>query len=175
MATVTCPGCLERDERIADLGRRVAGLGARLATNATNASVPPSANPPDAPRLPPKRPTGRTPGAPPGPSAHLKRRLPPERLSRVVSFAPTHCDRCHEPLPATAAPEDPPPSWHQVADLPPVTALVVAYRGEYRTCTRRGARDHAAIPADVQAHGAGPLPGPTWPAVTTSASAASKR
>jgi hypothetical protein len=43
MATVTCPGCQERDERIAALERRVAelealarDLSARLGTNATN-------------------------------------------------------------------------------------------------------------------------------------------
>jgi hypothetical protein len=57
MATATCPGCLERDERIATLERRVAERGAtvrdlqaRLGTNASNSSVPPSANPPGAPK-----------------------------------------------------------------------------------------------------------------------------
>src|SRR5438874_2584787 len=59
MATVTCPGCQERDERIAALERRVAeleatvrDLTARLGTNATNSGTPPSANPPGAPKPP---------------------------------------------------------------------------------------------------------------------------
>ena len=50
-----CPGCSERDARIADLERRLieserrlAELEARLKTNATNSSMPPSANPLDA-------------------------------------------------------------------------------------------------------------------------------
>src|SRR5437588_714710 len=54
MDTVTCPGCRQRDERIATLERRVAELEAtvrdltgRLGTNATNSGTPPSANPPD--------------------------------------------------------------------------------------------------------------------------------
>ena len=57
MATVTCPGCLERDQRIAALERRVAelealvrDLNARLGANATNSGTPPSANPPGAPK-----------------------------------------------------------------------------------------------------------------------------
>ena len=55
MATVTCPGCLERDQRIAALEHRVAelealvrDLNARLGANATNSGTPPSANPPGA-------------------------------------------------------------------------------------------------------------------------------
>ena len=94
MALVTCPGCLERDERILALERRAADLEqrvgdleaqlrealARLGTNATNSSVPPSANPPQAPKPVVKKPTGKQSGAQPGHPAHLKRRLPPERL-----------------------------------------------------------------------------------------------
>jgi hypothetical protein len=62
MTAVTCPGCPERDERIAALERRVAELEAlvrelraRLGTNATNSGTPPSQNPPDAPRPVTKR------------------------------------------------------------------------------------------------------------------------
>src|SRR6266702_2268681 len=122
MATESCPGCRQRDEEIAELRSRVADLEARLTSNATNSGIPPSANPPGAPKLPPKKPTGRPPGGQPGHAAHLKRRLPPERVTRAVTFAPTRCDRCHEPLPPLPAPDDPPPTWHQVAELPPVAA-----------------------------------------------------
>jgi hypothetical protein len=68
MATVTCPGCEERDRRIAALEARVAelealvrDLTARLGANARNASLPPSANPPGSPKPVPKAPTGRQP------------------------------------------------------------------------------------------------------------------
>jgi transposase len=156
MATMSCPGCQQRDAEIADLKRRVAELEARLATNATNSGLPPSANPPDAPKLPPKKRTGRQPGAQPGHPPHLKQRLPPERVNRVVIFAPTQCDHCHQPLPARAAPDDPPATWHQVAELPPVVAQVTEYRGEYRTCSCCGTLNHTPIPADVKAHSVGP-------------------
>ena len=61
MAKVTCTGCLERDQRIATLERRVAeletlvrDLNARLGANATNSGTPPSANPPGAPNPSPR-------------------------------------------------------------------------------------------------------------------------
>src|SRR5262249_11700754 len=89
MEAVTCPGCLERDQRIAALERRVAELEAlvrdfldRIGTNATNSGTPPSANPPQAPKptqtpqtrpqKPPRQPTRRSPrpsSSPPPPSA----------------------------------------------------------------------------------------------------------
>ena len=163
MARVTCPGCLERDAEIVDLKRRVAelealvrDLTARLGANATNSSTPPSANPPNAPKPVTKPPTGNKPGAQPGHPAHLKRRLPPERLARTIPFLPRRCTRCQEPLPAHAGPEDPEPTWHQVAELPPTAAQVTEYQGHYRTCSGCGALNHAPIPAEVKAHSVGP-------------------
>jgi transposase len=56
MAEPTCPGCRERDaviapllQRVAQLERRVAELEGRLGRDASNSSLPPSANPPGAP------------------------------------------------------------------------------------------------------------------------------
>src|SRR5947209_13662472 len=125
MATVSCPGCQQRDQRIAALERRVAELEAtvrdlteRLGTNATNSGTPPSANPPGAPKPVTKEPTGRQRGGQPGHPAHLKCRLPSERVQRVVPFVPRQCQHCQAPLPADPGPRDPEPTWHQVAELP---------------------------------------------------------
>jgi transposase len=156
MATLSCPGCQQRDEEIADLKRRVAELEARLATNATNAGIPPSANPPDAPKLPPKKPTGKKPGGQPGHTAHLKRRLPPARVNQVVTFVPQRCARCQEPLPPNPGPEDPEPTWHQVAELPEMAAHVTEYQGHFRTCPCCGEVNHAPVPQDLKAHSVGP-------------------
>jgi transposase len=163
MGEVPCPGCLERDRRIAELERRVAELEAlvrdlmgRLGANATNSSLPPSANPPQAPKPVAKRPTGKKAGGQPGHQAHLKRRLPPQRASRTVPFVPTHCERCRGPLPAQAGPNDPEPSWHQVAELPPTAAQVTEYQGHYRTCPGCGTLNHAPVPAELRAHSVGP-------------------
>ena len=163
MATVTCPGCLERDARIGVLERRVAeleatvhDLTARLGTNATNSGTPPSANPPGAPKPVTKQRTGKPPGAQPGHPPRLKHRLPPARLDKVIPFVPSHCDRCREPLPPQPAPDDPAPTWHQVAELPKVAARVTEYQGHYRTCPCCGQLNHAPIPADLKATSVGP-------------------
>jgi transposase len=147
---------LERDERIAALERRVAELEARLGTNATNSGTPPSANPPGAPKPVTKKATGRRPGGQPGHPAHLQRRLPPERVQKVVSFVPDRCRRCQEPLPPNPGPGDPEPTWHQVAELPALAARVTEYQGHARTCPCCGTVTHAAIPKDLKAHSIGP-------------------
>ena len=158
-----CPGCQQRDETIAELRLRLTALEARvrdledqLGRNATNSSLPPSANPPGAPKLPPKKPTGRKTGARPGHPAHLRRRLPPERLQHTRDFVPRHCQRCRAPLPPGPAADDPEPTWHQVAELPRLAAEVTEYRGHFRTCPGCGTRNHAAIPAELKAHSVGP-------------------
>lgn len=163
MAEPLCPGCRERDaliaalqQQVADLQARVRDLEARLGTNASNSSLPPSANPPQAPKPVVKQPTGKKPGAQPGHPPRLKRRLPPERLSRTVTFVPGHCDRCHEPLPPDPGPGDPEPTWHQVAELPEVVAQVTEYQGHYLTCPCCGKLNHAPVPADLKAHSVGP-------------------
>jgi transposase len=141
MATVSCPGCFERDARIAALELRVAelealvrDLTARLGPNANNSSLPPSANPPQAPKPVVKTPTGKKPGAQPGHPAHRKRRLPPERLQRTVPFLPERCRHCQAALPSQPGPDDPEPTWHQVAELPETAAQVTEYQGHFRTC-----------------------------------------
>jgi transposase len=163
MVQLHCPGCQERDERIVTLERRIAELEAnvheltmRLGTNATNSGTPPSANPLDAPKPVSKTPTGKKPGAQPGHPPRLKRRLPPERLHQIIPFVPSHCDRCHKPLPTQPGPQDPEPSWHQVAELPPVAAQITEYQGHYRTCPDCGTLNHAAIPHNLKAHSIGP-------------------
>ena len=67
MDASTCPGCCERDARIAELERRVAELEARLGTNSSNSSVPPSANPLGAAKPVKKKKSKRRPGGQPGP------------------------------------------------------------------------------------------------------------
>ena len=163
MTPVVCPGCQQRDQRIRELEQRVGDLEgqvrellARLGTNATNSSIPPSANPPGAPKPVTKQPTGRKAGGQPGHPPCLRQRLPAERVSHAIVHAPSHCDRCHEPLPALPGPEDPAPTWHQVADLPTVAAEITEHQGHYRTCSCCGTLNHAPIPQAVKAHCLGP-------------------
>jgi transposase len=156
MSQPGCPGCEELTRRVAELEALVRQLQERLGGNASNSSLPPSANPPDAPKPVVKTPTGKKRGAQPGHPPALRQRLPVQRVTHAHVFAPATCDRCRAPLPALAGPDDPEPTWHQVAELPALAAIITEYRGEYRTCPCCGLRNHAAIPKDIKAHSVGP-------------------
>jgi hypothetical protein len=82
MEEVRCPGCRERDAIIAALQRqltalerRVRDLEARLCQNSSNSSLPPSANPPGAPKTITKAPSGHRTGAQAGHDPHLRLQL----------------------------------------------------------------------------------------------------
>src|SRR6516165_5872107 len=111
-----CPGCRERDARIAALEERLAEVEARL-SDLTKPRVPPR---PGAalPAAPAKKATGKKPGGQTGHPPHLKQLLPPERVRRTVTYVPKECEYCHESLPRQASPGDSPPTRHQIAELP---------------------------------------------------------
>src|SRR5271166_4454254 len=101
MDVPACPGCRARDARIAELERRVAELEAlvrdlmaRLGANASNSSLPPSANPLGAVKPVIKKKSKRRRGGQPGHPPHLKQLLPPERVNKVKPFVPRHCGHC---------------------------------------------------------------------------------
>src|SRR5437667_6048264 len=151
-----CPGCRELQRRVAELEALVRDLQARLGANASNSSLPPSANPLQAPKPVVKPKSKRQPGAQPGRPPHLKQLLPPERIDHVTAFVPTECPRCHAPLPAQAGLDDPVPTRFQTIELPAVVAVVTEYQGHTRTCPCCGEVTHAAIPREIMAHSVGP-------------------
>jgi transposase len=121
----TCTGCRELLKRVAELEARLRDLEARLGLNASNSSMPPSANPPQAPPPVRKQPTGRKPGGQPGHTAHVRVRLPPERLTEpTVHYWPATCAACQHALPPAPGPDDPEPRWHQVVELPAIPVQV---------------------------------------------------
>jgi transposase len=156
MDTLGCPGCRERDARIAELERRIAALEARLGANSSNSSLPPSLNPPGAPKPVVKKKSKRQRGGQPGHPPHLKELLPPERVDHVVPFLPPHCEHCQTKLSAAAGPQDPEPTRFQVVELPPVVAEVTEYQGHARTCHACGHLTRAVIPRALMAHSVGP-------------------
>jgi transposase len=158
-----CAGCRERDARIAqleaevaDLRKAVADLAARLGTNATNSSLPPSANPLDAPKPLKKKKSKKRRGGQKGHPPHLRQLLPSERVSKFVPLVPGQCENCAAPLSAEAQPNDPPPHRFQSIELRPIVTEVTEYQGQARTCTCCGHVTTAVIPADVRAHSIGP-------------------
>lgn len=164
MEVPECPGCRERDARIAALEAEVARLAplegrvAELETLIKELSKPP-VPPRGQPALPPgpgKRPTGRKAGGQPGHPPHLKQLVGPERVNETVKLVPSHCKHCQATLPQEPSPDDPPPLRHQVAELPKVVAHITEYQGHARTCPCCGKVTRASIPADIRAHSVGP-------------------
>jgi transposase len=147
----TCPRCLELLQRVAELEQQVRDLQGLLGQNSTNSSVPPSANPPDAPKPVVKQPTGRKSGGQPGHPGQARLRLPPERITHVIPLIPDRCEQCQAPLSQQAGPDDPEPSWHQFVELPPVAAVVTEFQGHARTCACCGHVTREHIPAEIRA------------------------
>ena len=151
-----CPGCGERDARIADLKRRLAELEARLKTNATNSGMPPSANPLGADKPVIKKKSKRKRGGQPDHPPHLKQLLPPEQVTRTKHFIPDECAHCHADLPRQAGPDDPAPKRFQTAELPKIAAEITEYQAHARTCPCCGEITQATVPAEIRAHSFGP-------------------
>jgi transposase len=151
-----CPGCSERDARIADLERRLAEVEARLNTNASNSSLPPSANPLGADKPVKKKKSKRRRGGQPQHPPHLKQLLPPERITHTHPIVPDHCTHCQTALPQAAGPDDPEPKRFQTIELPPLVVEVTEYQAQARTCPCCGTVTHATVPAAIRAHSVGP-------------------
>ncbi|HEV3259761.1 MAG TPA: IS66 family transposase [Gemmataceae bacterium] len=163
MAELSCPGCRQRDTLIAALQQRIEALGgtvdelqARLGQNASNSSLPPSANPVGAPKPVVKKPSGRKPGGQPGHPACVRVRLPRERVNHLIRLIPPCCERCAAALPYEAGPHDPEPTWHQVAELPELTAHITEFQGHARTCPECGHVTREVIPEEIRRHVVGP-------------------
>jgi transposase len=148
----TCAGCRELLKRVAELEARLRELEARLGQNASNSSIPPSANPPQAPPPVVKKPTGRKPGGQPGHSAHLRARLPAERLTEPTKYyLPEVCAACQDDLPTKPGPDDPEPRWHQTVELLEYPVQITEYQAHGRTC-HCGHVTWAQIPPEIRAH-----------------------
>jgi len=159
----SCPECgilriaLETaQQQIARLQAELQELRSQLNRNSSNSSSPPSADPPGAPKPVLKTPTGRKPGGQPGHLGHHRHRLPRERVHTIVPYVPTVCVHCRTPLPIRPDPGDPEPTWHQVADLPELTAVITEHQGHARTCPGCGHLNRGEIPPEIRAHVIGP-------------------
>jgi transposase len=156
MPEPSCPGCRELERRVQELEAQVRELLAKLKTNATNSSTPPSANPLAADKPVRKKKSKRQRGGQPDHPPHLKQLLPADRVSRIKQLVPDECASCHAELPREAGPDDPEPKRFQAVDVQPMPLEVVEYQAHARTCSCCGKVTQATVPAEIRAHSIGP-------------------
>jgi len=142
MEFTPCPGCVERDARIASLEARLAVLEQRLGKNSTNSSKPPSSDGPQVKRPPARGRSGKKRGGQPGHGKHERAILPP---TEVVACKPACCSGCGAGLRG----EDASPRLFQHIDIPPISPTVVHYHLHSLTCKGCGAETAGKLPSGV--------------------------
>lgn len=138
---------------IAKLVARVQALEARLATNSSNSSRPPSSDGPGAaaPKTP-ATPSGRKRGGQPGHEKHERQLLGPERVKSTTVLLPTACRRCEMPLRG----RDVAPHRHQVVEIPRLLAEAHDYLLHSLQCTKCKVFTRAELPSGVPTGSFGP-------------------
>lgn len=145
---------MELGARIEELERNVA----RLTTDSSNSSKPPSSDGPAGkpkarPRLKSKR---RKPGGQPGHKGSNRDLAPPEEVDEIIDLFPKTCEHCRAGLTPDSGHDRPTGKYwrHQVWDAPELKPEVVEYRRHCIRCSC-GTENWAALPKAVQS-GFGP-------------------
>ena len=133
--------------QVNQLARRVLELEQRLNRNSTNSSLPPSANPPQAPKPARKQPTGRRIGAQKGHPGHGRKPLPPQQVDHFIQHRPSHCQHCLADLPAGGGQMT---ARHQVMDLPPRGVIVTEHQALSVCCPHCQQITRGAIPPELR-------------------------
>jgi transposase len=140
----------EQKQENQQLRHELADARAKLGTNSTNSSLPPSSDrfhrkrrpPPDTGQPRKKR------GGQFGHRKHQRLLVPPEQVSQIIPRKPTACRRCGRPLTG----DDPNPLRHQVAELPPVVPEIIEYQLHRLICPFCHTSTCGALPAEVKGH-----------------------
>ena len=140
----------QQKAQIRQLQQQLADAQAKLNTNSSNSSLPPSSDRfhvKRRPPAPPDQPRHRRGGQP----GHPRRQRPlvgPEQVRELIPCLPTTCRRCGKPLSGS----DPDPLRHQVAELPVVVPDVVEYQLHRLTCPCCHTSTCGTLPVGVQGH-----------------------
>jgi transposase len=144
---------VEANER---LEARVAELERRLSRSSRNSSLPPSQDPPSAPRRPRRPGSGRKRGGQPGHQGSNRPLLPLERVDEVVDHWPERCRSCARVFAARELVDAVEPWRHQVAELPPIAVCVTEHRLHRVSCPECATTTRAELPREVSWSAFGP-------------------
>lgn len=122
-------------------------LRRQVKQNSSNSSLPPSSDLPHQKPARQKKKSGRRRGAQPGHEPHQRRRVPPERVDRVIDHYPERCRHCGDAF--TVHRSERRPERRQVIEVPPIRALVTEHRLHRLRCRSCGTRTRGRAPAAV--------------------------
>ena len=144
---------VEANER---LEARVAELERRLNRSSRNSSLPPSQDPPSAPKQPGRRGSGRKRGGQDGHEGRQRRLLPSEQVDEIIEHWPDRCRSCAQVF-AEAVRVDAAEPWrHQVAELPPIAVHLTEHRLHSVCCPGCARLIRAELPHGVSRSAFGP-------------------
>jgi transposase len=156
-----CLGCLERDDIIAQLRTRLKQSQTQLRKlldrsrrHSGNSSIPPSANPLDAPKSQArKKSSGRKRGGQPNHAPANRAMVPAEELAEPpIACIPDACEHCDAALVGV----DPLPLRHQVTELPPINPEIREYQQHLLRCPHCGEMTRGQLPDGVPEGAFGP-------------------
>jgi transposase len=138
----------QQQDHIRQLQRQLADTQAKLRTNSTNSSLPPSSDRFRAKRRPPPAPDQprRKRGGQPGHPRQQRLLVPDDQVGQTIPCKPPACRRCGRPLTGS----DPAPLRHQVAELPVVRPDVVEYQLHRLVCPCCHTSTCGTLPAGVR-------------------------
>jgi len=135
----------ELQQAIPKLQTRISRLEEQVGQNSRNSSKPPSSDPPNVKKPPPKAKGKRKAGGQPGHAGHGRGLKPTDEVSRFVVHRPTGCRGCG----ALLLGEDPQPQRHQVCELPPIEPEIIEYQVHTLHCLRCGQATSAEWPVGM--------------------------
>jgi transposase len=153
-------GLVDANQRLAEanerLEARVAELERRLNRSSRNSSLPPSQDPPSAPKRPGWRGSGRKRGGQHGHEGRYRRLLPPEQVDEIVEHWPERCRSCAHVFVAGEVVDAVEPRRQQVAELPPIAVTVTEHRLHAVCCPGCAAQTRAVLPTEASRSAFGP-------------------
>lgn len=142
----------QQQKEIEQQQKRINQLEEQVGKNSRNSSKPPSSDPPNVKKPPPKAKGKRKRGGQPGHKGHGRKLKPPEEVTRFVISKASECEQCGTLLLG----EDPQPNRHQVCELPPIEPEIIEYQAHALTCLCCGQKNRAPWPVEMPTGSFGP-------------------
>jgi transposase len=145
-----------QQDRISQLEAQIRELEARLNSNSSNSSKPPSSDRPwdkQKKALPPEKKSDTKQGGQPGHPGHHRPLLPADQVDATVDYSAKQCIKCGDEL--SAENEIGEVERYQTSEVPPVKTVVT----EHRACDRRckcGTINKGRLPDSARKNAFGP-------------------